>query len=654
MAIGANGHLAQADAAAASMTSKASNDCASGATEATAHGPFWGLMVGCVGVVYGDIGTSPLYALNTAISAAGGTQDAVVREDVLGVLSLVLWALTIVVTLKYVILLLRADNEGEGGTLSLMALAQRSMGGQTTVIFLLGVAGAAMFFGDAMITPAISVLSAIEGLKLITPQFGAYVLPITVLIIIALFTAQRRGTASVAAWFGPIMIVWMVVMAVGGVLPIFADPGVLRSINPYYAVHFLATHGVVGMIALGAVFLAVTGAEALYADLGHFGRAPIQAAWLFMVFPALMLNYMGQGALVLSDPRTLENPFFRLYPAWALPGIVALATIATIIASQAVITGAYSLTRQAIQLKLLPRLEIRHTSDSQEGQIYMPQVNNLILIGVLFIAIIFGSSGKLATAYGISVTGTMVVTTALTFIVAWRHWKMPMWGAACLVVPFLVVDLVFFSANLLKVVEGGYVPLGIAAMFVLAMWTWTRGTGILYRKTRRDDIPLSDLIPRLSKKQPPSVPGTAVFLTSDPATTPSALLHSLKHYKVLHEKNVMLTVVSADVPRIPPAQRVRMEPINEQFSKVFLTFGYMDQPNVPKALALCRKLGWKFDIMSTSFFLSRRTIKIAEKSSMPRWQDDLFILMAHNATDASEYFLIPTGRVVEIGTQISV
>ncbi len=653
MAFGSNGQIAPADAVSTQANSECASDTPSG-VPVHVKDHFRTLFIGCIGVVYGDIGTSPLYALNTAITAAGGTRDAVVREDVFGVLSLVLWALTIIVTLKYVTILLRADNQGEGGTLSLMALAQRSMGGQTRTIFLLGVAGAALFFGDAMITPAISVLSAIEGLKLITPAFDPYILFITLTIIIVLFMAQRSGTASVARWFGPIMTVWMVVMGAGGIPPILADPGILWSVNPWYAMHFLATHGVIGLVALGAVFLAVTGAEALYADLGHFGRKPIQSAWLFLVFPALMLNYLGQGALVLSDPKTLENPFFRLYPDWSLPVMVVLAAIATIIASQAVITGAYSLTRQAIQLKLLPRLEIMHTSESQEGQIYLPQVNKMVLFGVLIITVMFGSSDKLATAYGISVTGTMVVTICLAFIVAWRRWKLPLAVAACLIAPFLAVDLIFFGANMLKIVEGGYVPLGIAAMFMVCMWTWTRGTNILFQKTRRDDVPLTDMVARLSKKPPNMVPGTAVFLTSDQDTTPSALLHSLKHYKVLHEKNVMLTVIAADVPRIPLGQRVRMEQINEHFSRVFMTFGYMERPNVPQGLALCRKLGWKYDIMSTSFFLSRRSIRIAQKSSMPHWQDDLFILMAHNATDASEYFSIPTGRVVEIGTQIAV
>ena len=628
---------------------------ASDTPKAHLHPAFYTLYIGCIGVVYGDIGTSPLYALREAVMAAsGGGNHGIDRENLLGVLSLILWALTVIVTLKYVLILLRADNDGEGGTLSLMALAQRAIGRQTRAIFLFGVCGAALFFGDAMITPAISVLSAVEGLKLITPTFDPYILLITVVIIFGLFATQRRGTASVASWFGPIMIVWMIVMAVGGLIHIADDPHIFAAFNPYYAVHFLANHGTAGLLALGAVFLSVTGAEALYADLGHFGRGPIQSAWLTLVFPALGLNYLGQGALLLANPAAMENPFFRLYPEPLLPFIVVLATLATIIASQAVITGAYSLTSQAIQLRLLPRLEIRHTSESHEGQIYMPQVNTLLLIGVLILVVLFGSSDRLATAYGIAVTGTMVVTACLTFIVAWKYWQWPMWAAGLLMAPFLTVDLVFLGANLIKIIEGGYVPLLIATGFMISMWTWTRGTNILFQKTRRDDIPLQDLVDRLEKKPPHRVPGTAVFLTSDPDTTPGALLHSIKHYKVLHEKNVMLTVITANIPRVPEDQRVKMEAISPTFSRVALTFGYMDEPNVPRGLALCRKQGWRFDIMSTSFFLSRRSIRVAQRSEMPRWQDNLFILLAHNATDASEYFHIPTGRVVEIGTQISV
>ncbi len=616
--------------------------------------PFLTLLIGSVGVVYGDIGTSPLYAFREAMLGAGASSAGVNRADVLGILSLILWALMIIVTLKYVMVLLRADNDGEGGTLSLMALAQRAIGKPSRAVFVLGIAGAALFFGDALITPAISVLSAVEGLKLVSPATEHVVLPITVVIIVGLFMIQSRGTAAVAVWFGPITLVWFLVLALGGLIHIFDDVGILAAINPVYAVVFLFSHGAVGLVALGAVFLAVTGAEALYADLGHFGKRPIRVAWGAIVFPSLALNYLGQGALVLGNPARLENPFYLLYPEWALLPMVILATAATIIASQAVITGAFSLTRQAIQLRLLPRLEIRHTSAEQEGQIYLPQVNLLLLIGVLFLVALFGTSGRLATAYGIAVTGTMVVTACLAFIVAWRHWKWPFWAAAALMAPFLAIDLIFFAANAIKVVEGGFVPLMLGGGVMVAMWTWVKGTKILLEKTRRDDVPMVFLAENLVKKPPLRVKGLAVFLTSDPQTAPGALLHSLKHYKVLHEKNALLTILSAPVPRIPDDERVRVEPLDENFTRIFVKFGYMEEPNVPRALALCRKQGWKFDIMSTSFFLSRRSIKPATKSGMPLWQDKLFIAMANNASDASQYFHIPTGRVVEIGAQITV
>ncbi len=612
------------------------------------------LFVGCIGVVYGDIGTSPLYALREALLAAGAAHGGPQRADVIGLLSLILWTLFIIVTLKYVVILLNADNDGEGGTLSLMALAQRAMGRRSTPVFLLGVAGASLFFGDSMITPAISVLSAVEGLKLVTPAFEPYVLPITIGIIIALFLVQKRGTAAVATFFGPITIVWFILLAIGGLRHIADDMGILAAINPLYAVDFLLKNGMLGLIALGAVFLAVTGAEALYADLGHFGRKPIQMAWIVLVFPALALNYLGQGALVLAHPEAIENPFFLLYPDWALIPVVIVATMATIIASQAVITGAFSLARQAIQLGLLPRLDVRHTSDTHAGQIYLPQINILLLIGVLLLVVLFGSSSKLATAYGIAVTGTMVVTACLAFIVAWRHWKWPVWAAAALMAPFLLIDLIFLGANMVKLFEGGYVPLGIGAAFMVSMWTWTRGSAILLAKTRRDDIPVLELIAMLHKKPPHKVAGTAVFLTGAPETAPTALMHSLKHYKVLHEKNVILTVINANKPRVGDDGRVQMEDLGDGFMRVTMTFGYMEEPNVPRVLALCRKMGWKFDIMSTSFFLSRRTLKAARRGEMPVWQDNLFILLAHNATDASSYFQIPTGRVVEIGTQITV
>src|SRR5262252_2386081 len=609
----------------------------------------WGLAVGSIGVVYGDIGTSPLYAMRVALEAASGPNHAdITRATVIGILSLILWALFIVVTLKYVVILLRADNNGEGGTLTLMALASRAVGhvGKAVgLVALLGIASAGLFYGDAVITPALSVLSAIEGLDVATPAFHEYIVPLTVVILVILFAGQSRGTAKVAALFGPIMVVWFWVAAV---------PGVLWALNPLYGIDFLLHHGIIGLYTLGAVFLAVTGAEALYADLGHFGRGPIQIAWLFVVLPSLALNYLGQGALVFDNPKALENPFFLLYPQWALIPMVVMATIATVIASQAVITGAYSLTSQAIQLGLLPRLEVRHTSAQLAGQIYMPRVNGLLLIGVLLLVALFRSSTAMASAYGIAVTGTMVVTGMMAFIVIWRMWRWSPFAAAALMVPFLFIDLTFLMANLLKVVEGGWVPLAIGGLVMLVMYTWRRGTRILFAKTRRLETPLDDLVRILEKKPPQRVPGTAVFLTSDPKSAPTALLHSLKHYKVLHEKNVILSVETTHTPRVDGDKRVRIEPVGSTFLRVLLRFGYMETPNIPRALAIARKLGWQFDIMSTSFFLSRRSLRPATHSGMPRWQDRLFITLAHSANDATDYFQIPTDRVVEVGTQVTV
>ena len=610
----------------------------------------WALALGSVGVVYGDIGTSPLYAFREAVAASG----PVTRVTILGVLSLILWALIIVVALKYVLVLLRADNNGEGGTLSLTALVSRALGRRTTLVFLLGLIGASMFLGDSMITPAISVLSAVEGLKLATPAFDHYVVPLTITILTALFALQRRGTAQVASFFGPVMVVWFLAIAFFGVVHISDDPGVLLAINPYYAVSFVATHGTIGLVTLGAVFLVVTGGEALYADLGHFGRKPIQRAWFGLVLPALVLNYFGQGALVLANPAAIENPFYRLVPESLLLPMVVLATAATVIASQAVITGAYSLVSQAIQLGMLPRLAILHTSASQAGQIYMPRVNAILFVGVLLLVGLFRSSSNLASAYGIAVATTMVVDGLLAFIVVWKLWHLKVWQAALLVVPLIVVDVTFFLANLLKIAEGGWVPLLFGASMVLLMLTWRRGTAILAQKNRRTEVPLETLIRSLEKNPPHIVPGTAVFLTSEPEFTPTALLHNLKHNKVLHEHNVVLTIVTTDTPRATDDERVSMTAISPHFSRVALKFGYMEQPHVPKALAVARKQGWTFDIMSTSFFLSRRALKPSPQSGMPLWQDRLFIGLAKSASDATDFFQIPTGRVVEVGTQVTV
>jgi KUP system potassium uptake protein len=614
---------------------------------------FWALTLGSIGVVFGDIGTSPLYAFREAVAGAAQGQPPT-RIIVLGVLSLILWALFIVVTAKYVLLLLRADNNGEGGTLSLMALGQRALGRRSWPLLALGVVGASMFIGDSMITPAISVLSAVEGLKLAAPALEHYVVPLTVFILVALFTVQSGGTARVASAFGPVMVVWFSVLAAMGLVHISDDPSVLAAINPWYAVQFLLSHGTIGLVALGAVFLAVTGGEALYADLGHFGRRPIQAGWLYFVLPALLINYFGQGALVLSNPAAVENSFYRMVPEILVLPLVVLATAATVIASQAVITGAYSLTRQAVQLGLLPRFEVRYTSETHAGQIYLPRVNRLLLIGVLLLVLLFRTSSNLASAYGIAVSTTMVADGIMGFVVIWKLWNWRAATAAALIVPFVVVDMTFFSANLLKLLEGAWVPLLFGLTMVILIWIWRRGTAILTMKTRRIEVPLNDLIKSLEKRPPHIVKGTAVFLTSDPNFVPTALLHNLKHNKVLHEHNVVLTIETAQTPRVNPVERVRMETISERFAIVRLRFGFMESPNVPKALVIARKLGWQFDIMATSFFVSRRSLKPSAQSGMPLWQDHLFIAMSRSANDATDYFQIPTGRVVEVGTQVTI
>jgi KUP system potassium uptake protein len=623
------------------------------ATHGPGHGRFWTLTLGAVGVVYGDIGTSPLYALkeSAAAASAGGP---LTRDLVLGVLSLILWSLILVVTIKYIVILLNADNKGEGGTLTLVALAQRALGRGRLPILILGAAGAGLFYGDAVLTPAISVLSAVEGLKLVTPAFEAYVVPITIGILVGLFLVQSRGTGKVAAFFGPVMTVWFLVLALTGILHIADDPGVFAAISPHHGVMFFVNHPGVSVAVLGAVCLSVTGAEALYADLGHFGRGPIRTAWLGLAFPALALNYFGQGAMVLADPSTADSPFYKLVPGWALIPMVGLATLATIIASQAVITGAFSLTRQAVQLGLLPRLEIRFTSASHQGQIFIPRVNMLLLFGVVVLVLTFGSSSRLAHAYGISVFGSLTVDALLAILVIWKGWRWSLSATLALMLPFLAIDLAFFGANLTKLWSGGYVPLLLATALIILMWTWVRGTRILFEKTRKTDVPVTELIGMLEKSQPHRVKGTAVFLTSDPDTAPAALLHNLKHNKVLHEKNVILTVRTEDTPRVDEDARVRIRDLGPGFWRVEMAFGYMETPNIPRGLAILRKQGFKFDIMATSFFLSRRSIRPAAQSGMPLWQDHLFISLAKTATDATDFFQIPTGRVVEVGTQITV
>lgn len=611
------------------------------------------LSLGSVGVVYGDIGTSPLYAFREALRPVA--EDGVSRLEIIGLISLMIWTLTIIVTLKYVLFLLRADNNGEGGTLSLLALLMKYSSKRANRLFFLGIAGAALFIGDAIIAPALSVLSAVEGLKLVTPTLSPYVVPISVVILLLLFAVQSRGTAAVSKFFGPIMVVWFLVLAIAGISHINDDLGILAAFNPYYAVNFLIHAGYVGIVVLGAVFLTVTGAEALYADLGHFGRRPIQWAWIGLVFPALALNYLGQGALVLKHPEAMSDPFYLMFPEWALLPVVILATCSTIIAAQAVITGAFSLTRQAIHLGFLPRMAIFHTSETQTGQIYLPNVNLLLMFGVMVLVFVFESSESLATAYGISVTGAMVVDTFLAYEFVRLRWRWPVSFATVVLLPLLILEMIFFGANMLKIHDGGYVPVLIAATIIVIMWTWKRGTKILHDKTRHTDIPLASFVKSIERKSehaPVSVPGTAIFLTSDPESTPAALLHNIKHNHVLHAQNFILTIRTANTPIVSKDHRVTASSLSERFSLLEMNFGYMETQNVSQALGLFRKTGLKFDIMSTSFYLGRRKLVPDAQSGMPHWQDRLFIALANAAIDPSDYFRLPTNRVVELGSHV--
>ena len=613
------------------------------------------LILGAIGVVFGDIGTSPIYALREAI---GHAQKGVGGElAIIGVVSLAFWALMVVVTFKYVMFLMRADNKGEGGTLSLMALAQHAVGRRSAWLFILGVCGAALFYSDGVITPAISVLSAVEGLKDapgLNGELDPFILPISAGILVALFMVQSRGTAGLAKFFGPITAVWFLSLGALGLTHIFDDISILRALSPIYGVELLLKDGFLGFVILGSVFLAVTGAEALYADMGHFGKAPIRQGWLFVVLPCLTLNYLGQGAFLLDNPGAADNPFWNMVPQMIYWPMLILATAATVIASQAVITGAFSVTQQAVQLGLLPRIDIRNTSETLAGQIYVPAVNSLLMIGVLFLLLTFQSSHNLTAAYGVAVTGTMLVNTLMSWSVVTKKWKWPMWAVLGTLIPFGVIDGVFLTSNLLKIPDGAWMPLVLGGGLVLIMWTWVRGTQILTEKTRKDSLPLNDLIEMLKARPPHRAPGTAIFLTSDPEVAPVALMHNLKHNKVLHEKNVILTVHTADRPRVADSQRVTMEPISDDFKRLTITYGFMETPNVPRALGLCRKQGLKFDIMSTSFFLGRRSVVPSARQGMPLWQDKLFIFLMRNAANPTDFFHIPPGRVVELGTQVSV
>jgi len=624
------------------------------------HGSLAALTLGAIGVVYGDIGTSPLYAFREALNQTA--QNGIDRGEILGVLAMALWALIVVVTLKYVVFLSRMDNHGEGGVLSLMALAKRATGSQWLIVLLLGATGAALFYGDAIITPALSVLSAVEGMKTVPgleSMSDPLILGSTLAILIGLFAIQSRGTASVAGLFGPVCVVWFVVIAGLGLWHIAEQPDVLAAFNPIYAIHFMTTHGVTGLFVLGAVFLTVTGAEALIADMGHFGRKPIQLGWLSFVWPALTLNYLGQGALALAAlnkaeaaHKLLENAdwFFLMAPVSLRAPLVILATMATIIASQAVITGAFSLTQQAIALGLLPRLVIRQTSAQQMGQIYMPAVNWLLLIGVACLVFGFKSSSAMAAAYGIAVTGTMVVTTCLAFIIAWKYWKWsPLWSAL-LIAPFLALDLFFFGANILRVAEGGWVPLMVAGMMGVIITTWLQGRRVSRQRMTEQGVNLSELARALEQRPPVLVEGTAVFLTQDPDVAPSALLHNLKHNKALHRLNILLTVDTQSTPNVAPEDRLVLERISEHFMKARLRYGYMDKTDVPSDLA--REPGLLAGPGGTSFFVGRSAIRFGQRPVLPRWMVLLYQFLHRNASDPTAYFAIPPNRVVELGTQV--
>jgi len=609
-----------------------------------------------LGVVYGDIGTSPLYAVKETFNPAHGIP--LTHQSILGGASAIFWVLMIVVTLKYVVLVLRANNRGEGGIMALLALASESIRGRprwSAPLLAIGVFGAALFYGDAVLTPAISVLSAVEGLEVGTAAFKPYVVPIATGILAGLFLIQRHGTAVVGALFGPVCALWFAALAAAGVWNIAKNPAILAALNPAHALAFATDHGFASFLVLGSVLLAITGAEALYADMGHFGKRAIRIAWFGLVAPALVLNYFGQGALLMTDPKTLENPFFLAFPSWALYPMVALATAATVIASQATISGAYSMTQQAVQLGYLPRLDIRHTSAGTIGQIYIPAVNWILLVAVAAAVIGFGSSSKLASAYGVAVMGTMLATTVLTFFVIRFGWGYPLWLCLLATVAFIAVDATFFAAATYKVLDGGWFPLALGAAVFTVMMTWRRGRAILLSRLSDSSVPLGSFLKSLFLEPPLRVPGSAVFLTSTPDATPHALLHSLKHYKVLHEQNVFLTVEFRDVPAVPDAERVACERLGRDCWRVRVRYGFMDRPDVGLALEMCGPFGLQVDPMELSYFLSReKVVPGAAEGGMALWRDRVFAAMARNAGSITDFFNIPTSRVVELGTRVEI
>ena len=611
------------------------------------------LVVGAIGVVYGDIGTSPLYAVQATF--AGPHPLPVVEANIFGVLSVMFWTIMLLVSFKYVTLILRADNNGEGGSLALLALVNELTAQHPKIKWLvtsLGVFAAALFFGDSMITPAISVLSAVEGLDLVSHQFKLYILPITVLILTGLFFIQKRGTGVVGMAFGPIMILWFVCLAVSGIMTISQNPQVLRALNPIYAYRFLSADPWVSFLALGAIVLVITGGEALYADMGHFGKFPIRLAWFSFVLPALVLNYFGQGALLLHDSQAIANPLYLLAPPWILVPMVLLATAATIIASQAVISGAYSVAHQSVQMGFLPRMEIRQTSDQAQGQIYVPFTNWILYLAVVFLVFAFQSSSNLAAAYGIAVTGTMTITTILIAFVIVLFWRWPRVIAIPLIAILLIVDMTYFAANILKIPQGGWFPLGVAAISYTVLTTWKRGRELLFAKITQQSVPMQTIIDGVDDV--PRVSGTAIFLTPMGNGAPSALLHNLKHNHVLHERNILLTVVIEDKPYVTRGNRFLINDLGKNFFRLKLYYGYMQTPDIPYALEMCRSQGTQFDMMATSFFVSRALVVSGVKPGMAKWRERLFIALSKNAMNATDFFKIPPNRVIEMGTQIAI
>ena len=611
------------------------------------------LVLGAIGVVFGDIGTSPLYALQTTFT--GSAPLPVIETNILGVLSLMFWTIMLLVSLKYVSIIMRADNHGEGGSLALLSMVSEltSKSPKTKwFVTALGVFAAALFFGDGMITPAISVLSAVEGLDLVSHQFKVYILPITFMVLTGLFMIQKRGTATVGMAFGPIMIVWFICLGLFGLQSIIRSPQVLWALNPYYAWHFMAADPWVAFLALGSVVLAITGGEALYADMGHFGKYPIRLAWFGFVLPALVLNYFGQGALLLHNPKAIENSFYLLAPAWALVPMVLLATAATVIASQAVISGAYSLANQSVQMGFMPRIEVRQTSDKAQGQIYVPFTNWVLYLAVIYLVFTFQSSGNLAAAYGIAVTGTMTITTVLITFVMVLYWRWPLLLIVPLIAVLFTVDLTFFAANAMKIPQGGWFPLGIAVLSFTVLTTWKRGRKLLFEEIARQSVPMQVILDDADNFS--RVEGTAVFLTNVGEGAPSALLHNIKHNKVLHERNILLTVIVEDKPYVTQGNRLLIDDMGKGFYRVRIFYGFMDRPDLPEALNSCAAMGLPFDMMSTSFFISRAMIVSSSHPGMVKWRERLFLALSKNAMNAADFFKIPTNRVIEMGTRIEI